>query len=190
MKKAIIRSFIVVLIVAVSVGCGYVSSFLWDKAERNSYPLEYCEYIDEASELYGVPKKVIYAVIHTESHFDSTVKSSAGAIGLMQIMPDTFDEITKKFGDDYEQGMMYDPYTNIKYGTYYLSYLYRYFSDWDCVFAAYNAGMGNVSGWLEDERYSDGEGKLKSIPYEETRQYVSRVNDTMKKYTDLYGKDL
>ncbi|MBQ2862818.1 MAG: lytic transglycosylase domain-containing protein [Clostridia bacterium] len=189
MKKAFIRSVTVIIIFALSIAIGYYSSLLWDKAEKNLYPLRYAEFVDDASESFGVPKKIIYAVIKTESDFDSTAQSSAGAIGLMQIAPATFEEISGKLGDSYEKGMMYDPETNIRYGTYYLSYLYRYFEDWDLVFAAYNAGMGNVSSWLDDTQYSDGQGHLVNIPFAETSQYVKKINDAINKYIDLYGDE-
>ncbi len=189
MKKALIRSFLLVGILAVSLIVGYGASLLWDRAEKNEYPLEYKDFIESASRDFGVPKKIIYAVIKTESGFSSNAQSSAGAIGLMQLAPATFDEITKKLGDDYEQGMMFDPQTNIRYGTYYLNYLYRIYDDWDIVFAAYNAGMGNVSEWLDDPEYTDAEGKLVNIPFRETEQYVKRVNDAINKYVDLYGED-
>ena len=189
MKKTLIRSLLLVSIVLVSLAIGYGASLVWDKAEKNEYPLEYKEYIEAASRDFGVPKKIIYAVIKTESGFLSSAQSSAGAIGLMQITPATFEEISRKLGDNYEQGMMFDPRTNIRYGTYYLNYLYRIYDNWDLVFAAYNAGMGNVSKWLEDPRYIDGEGNLVNIPFPETEQYVKKVNDAIKKYVDMYGEN-
>lgn len=189
MKKALIRSFTVVFIFVLSLLIGYITSQIWDKAEKDFYPLQYSEFVEASSESFGVPRKIIYAVIKTESDFDSTAQSAAGAIGLMQITPATFEEISRKLGDSYEKGMMYDPQTNIRYGSYYLSYLYRYFGDWDVVFAAYNAGMGNVSKWLDDRQYSTEEGKLVNIPFVETAQYVKKVNDVINKYTDLYGED-
>ncbi len=190
MKKALARSCAVIVILALSLAIGFISSDLWDRAEKKNYPIKYSEFVCAASEQFGVPKKIIYAVIRTESAFDATAQSSAGAIGLMQITPATFEEISGKLGDDYEKGMMYDPETNIKYGTYYLSYLYRYFDDWDTVYAAYNAGMGTVSGWLEDSSITDADGKLKNIPYKETEEYVSRVKEAIEKYGDLYGDSL
>ena len=76
---------------------------------------------------------------------------------------------------------------NIRYGTYYLQYLYRKFDyNWDTVFAAYNGGEGNVSKWLGDEEYSDGEGNLTDIPFPETKAYVTKVNRAIDTYKDLY----
>ena len=190
MKKVIYRSFAVLFIFSLSIAIGFVSSFIWDSIEKNEYPIKYSEFVEAASKKYSVPKRIIYAVIKTESGYDATAVSSSGAIGLMQIKPETFAEISEKLGDSYETGMMYDPETNIRYGTYYLSYLYKLYEDWDIVFAAYNAGMGNVSKWLEDPELFDKNGGLLHIPYEETEKYVDRVNDAIKKYVELYGEDL
>ncbi len=189
MKKAILRSLAVVIVVSLSLVIGYFASQLWENAEKKAYPLVYSDFVESSSSSFGVPKKIVYAVIKTESDFDSTAQSSAGAIGLMQIAPATFEEISGKLGDSYEKGMMYDPETNIRYGTYYLSYLYRYFGDWNVVFAAYNAGMGTVSGWLDDSSCTDSEGNLVNIPFPETEQYVKKVNDAINKYIDLYGEE-
>ena len=186
MKKALRRSLAVILIVALSVGLGYLGAFVWDGIERKSYPLEYSEFVDGASEDFGVPRRIIYATIKVESNFNASAKSSAGAIGLMQITPATFEEISGKLGDHYEQGMMFDPETNIRYGAYYLSYLYKYFGDWELVYAAYNAGMGNVSEWLSDSECVDENGKLVRIPYQETKNYVKKIKDAELKYSELY----
>ncbi len=190
MKKALKRSLAVLIIILLSVGLGLAASYLWDISERNSYPMKYTEFVDKASEQFGVPKRIIYAVIHTESSFEASAESSAGAVGLMQITEATFEEISGKLGDSYEKGMMYDPETNIRYGTYYLSYLYKYFGEWDTVFAAYNAGMGTVSGWLDNSEYTNEEGKLVNIPFEETKNYVKKINEAAKKYTELYSEKI
>ena len=86
-----------------------------------------------------------------------------------------------------ESGMLYDPETNIKYGTYCLSYLYDRYGNWETAIAAYNGGLGNVDKWLEDDKYADGEGGLKRIPFKETRQFVTRVTDAWEMYEKLYN---
>ena len=117
-------------------------------------------------------------------------KSSVGALGLMQMMPDTFSWLTNdRLGDRFSVGMLYDPETNIKYGVYYLSWLYDRYADWDITLAAYNAGPENVDKWLEDPTVSDLEtGKLINIPFKETREYVKKVNKALGKYESLYDK--
>jgi soluble lytic murein transglycosylase-like protein len=112
--------------------------------------------------------------------------SSAGAIGLMQMMPDTYEWLCKKTGDLCIPAMLYDPETNIRYGTYLLSFLYTRYGNWDTALAAYNAGLGNVDQWLEDPAYAGENGTLKEIPYKETRNYIKRVNEARRLYESLY----
>ena len=183
------RAVVIAAIIAGAVLLGFLVDLGWGKLEEATHPKTYSSYVRQYAYEFNVPESIIYAVIKTESGFESNAVSSSGAVGLMQIIPTTFDEITVKLGDNYEKGMMYDPKTNIRYGTYYLSYLYRHFADWDAVFAAYNAGMGTVSEWLGDPDVVNDEGKLENIPYSETRSYVNKVNSTINKYVDLYGEN-
>ena len=106
----------------------------------------------------------------------------------MQITSDTFDWILTQTHDGYEIGMLYDPDTNIKYGTYLLSYLNLKFDNWETAYAAYNAGIGRVSSWLEDPEVAT-DGKLTNIPIEETRNYVKKVASAAEKYKELYYND-
>ena len=180
------RAVVIVLLAVLAIGMGFLADFIITCFEKTAYPRDYAEFVEVYAEAYGVPETVVYAVIRTESDFDSGVVSSAGAIGLMQMMPDTLltDEI---LFDHLDIGMLYDPETNIKYGTYYLSRLYDRYGDWDLTFAAYNGGPGNVDEWLADSEYADGDGGLKEIPFRETRNYVKKVNSALKKYERLYG---
>ncbi len=151
---------------------------------KSIYPIKYEEYVTKYSNEYSVPEPLIYAVIKTESNFDENAESRVGAKGLMQLMPDTFDWIDSKIGEGQEQ--ITDPETNIKYGTYLLSWLYDYFGDWDTAIAAYNAGHGRVGNWLEDSRYSQDGKTLNEIPLSETKNYVNKVNKTKKQYEEIY----
>ncbi len=184
---------LIALIIAISLVFGFLFDHLCTQIEYRLYPRpsEYQEYIKKYANEYGLPEELVYAVIKTESDFDLSAVSSRGAIGLMQIMPATFEWITNDLLREYlAPGMVYDPETNIKYGTYYLSRLYKKFSDMDTAIAAYNGGEGNVSEWLKDSRYSDNGIKLKidKIPDEfaETENYVKKVNKALQKYQELY----
>ena len=182
------RAVVIVLLAVLAIGMGFLADFIITCFEKTAYPRDYAEFVEVYAEAYGVPETVVYAVIRTESDFDSGVVSSAGAIGLMQMMPDTFTWLTDEILFDHlDIGMLYDPETNIKYGTYYLSRLYDRYGDWDLTFAAYNGGPGNVDEWLADSEYADGDGGLKEIPFRETRNYVKKVNSALKKYERLYG---
>lgn len=183
-------ALVIVLILLLSIGLGFLSDFAITCFEKNAYPREYEEYITVYAEKYGIPETLVYAVVRTESKFDSGAVSSAGAVGLMQMLPDTFKWLTDEIlFDHFDSGMLYDPETNIRYGTYYLSRLYDRYGRWDLALAAYNGGVGNVDKWLTDEQYADGEGGLKRIPFRETRQYVKKVTDAWDMYERLYGEE-
>ncbi len=187
-KNALIRSAVIVSILILSVCIGLLYQYIWDKIDHSRYPMPdtYSQYVTEYSGEYGVPEYMIYSVIKTESGFDSSAVSPKGAVGLMQIMPDTFTWLMTLTGEAHDTGMLYDPETNIKYGTYFLSYLYVKYGKWDTALAAYNAGSHNVDDWLADPALNDGDGKLLSIPYEETATYVKRVNSAVDIYRRLY----
>ena len=186
---------LIVWLVAIAILIGALVLFVVNCQGRTTknvlkvaYPQKYSEYVNKAAADYNLPPALIYAVIRTESGFDSGAVSPAGAVGLMQLMPATFEWLTDdKLFEHLESGMLYDPETNIKYGTYCLSYLYDRYGDWETALAAYNGGLGNVDEWLESDRYADGEGGLKRIPFKETRQFVARVTDAWEMYERLYG---
>lgn len=183
------HGLVILLLALASIGLGFFGDFILTCLERNAYPRDYSEYVSVYAEKYGVPEELVYAVIRTESDFDSGAVSGAGAVGLMQLMPETFRWLTDEILFDHlESGMLYDPETNIRYGTYYLSALYDRYGDWELALAAYNGGLGNVDKWLADDRYADGEGGLKKIPFKETKKFVTRVTAAREKYEKLYAE--
>ena len=187
-KEALMRSVVIITILVLSVICGLLFQFFYDKYERNAYPKEYEECVEKYASQYGVPESIVYAVIKTESGYDSGAVSEAGAVGLMQMMPDTFNWLTTLTKENLDKGLLYDPETNIKYGTYYLSYLYLKYGSWDTVYAAYNAGEGNVDDWLGDALEADGAKKLGDVPFKETENYIKKVNKAAEIYDRLYYK--
>ena len=188
-KKALMRSLVITTIIILSVLCGLLYQFIFDKYERSAYPMDYREYVEKYSAEYGVPEHLIYSVIKVESDFESGAVSEAGAVGLMQLMPETFVWLPTENGENLNSATLYDPETNIKYGTYYLSKLYLQFGSWDEVFAAHNAGPTKVEKWLSDSEYSEDGRTLDSIPYKETKDYVKRVNKADEIYKKLYYEE-
>lgn len=188
MNKFIKNLAVILVIAALSILCGLAAARFADRLDRARYPLKYTDLVEKYAEVYKVPRDICYAVIRTESGFDPTAVSSAGAIGLMQMMPATFADLTARTGDNYETGMLYDPETSIRYGVCYLSMLYDRYGVWDTAFAAYNCGMGRVDGWIAEGRI-DETGRLTDIPIEETRNYVERVNRAIEKYEKLYNTE-
>ncbi len=176
-----------VIILLISVGIGFCWTVMEDYITEKLHPIKYTEYVEKYSEEYGVPREVILAVIKCESSFTADAVSYRGAVGLMQIMPSTYEWLCTKTGEEPNTSLLYDPDINIKYGTYYLSYLYSRFGVWETAYAAYNAGDNRVKGWLEDERYGL-DGRLIDIPIEETKNYVKKVSDNAKTYSELLKK--
>ena len=184
-NKAVMRSIVIISILLLSVLCGFLFQVICDSVDRATHPLEYSDFVEVYSYEYGVPEYIIYSVIKAESDFESGAVSEAGAIGLMQMMPDTFVWLTTELSENLDSAMLYDPETNIKYGTYYLKKLYLQFGTWDEVFAAYNAGPTNVEKWLADDKYSSDGRTLDTIPFKETRDYVKRVNKASEIYKNI-----
>lgn len=182
-------AILIILALALIVGIGV--ELMWSLVDRSLYPQKYSEYVSKYAAEYNVPEDVIYATIKTESSFDPEAVSSAGARGLMQMLPSTFEWLTgyEHLNEGLTPNMLYDPEVNIRYGTYYLKYLYTKFGyNWDTACAAYNGGEGNVAEWLTDEKYSDGDGTLKDFPkdFEETENYVKKINKARAVYLKLY----
>lgn len=159
--------------------------------EKHEYPTKYDKYVDLYSNEFGVDKNLVYAIIKAESNFKDDAVSSAGAIGLMQIMPATYIyDIKDALGMSGDESNLYDPAINIRSGVYYISRLIEHFNDVRAAIAAYNAGIGNVSKWLEDAKICD-DGKLitENVPFYETRVYINRVEYYYEQYTSLYPLD-
>ena len=165
------------------------AAFKLYRDRRASFPLTYREQVEALSAEYGVPVPLIFAVVKAESGFRPEAQSYAGACGLMQLMPATYREIAGRLGEDCDESLIFDPTQNLRYGVYYLSYLYRYFGDYYTALAAYNAGIGRVSGWVADSRYSSDGVTLHSIPIAETETYVRRIRDYEQTYTKILEKE-
>lgn len=174
------------MIIGVSVCGGYAYEAVLGMIDRRIYPIHYSEIVERASDDYGVPEEVIYAVIKVESNFRSDAVSHAGAVGLMQIIPETFDWLMLLRGETLGHEMLIDPETNIIYGTYLLAYLHDEFRTWETAFAAYNAGIGRVRRWLESGEHAEN-GSLGDVPIKETADYIVKVSDAVKAYKRLYG---
>ena len=185
------RLIIIALIVIGALLLSLLTSFIISLSIRKAFPTEFKTYVEKYASEYNVPEYIILAVIRVESGFDPEATSSAGAIGLMQMLPSTFSWLSsfEHLNENLSYYKLYEPEVSIRYGTYYLRYLFEKFHDWDVVFAAYNGGEGNVSEWLTNPEYSDGEGRLTSIPFPETEKYVKKVNFSIDIYKSTYYKN-
>lgn len=182
-KTAKIATLILLLIFAV-VGYFVINNYV----QYRIYQLNHKDTIKEMSEKYDLDPYMVCAVIYTESKFDDDVVSNAGAVGLMQIMPNTGEWIAKKAKfSDYTDDSLKDPAMNIKLGCWYLNYLETKFNgSVQLMLASYNAGPSNVSSWLGNTSYSSDGKTLTKIPYKETENYVTRVMNAYERYKSLY----
>lgn len=154
-----------------------------------AYPRKYEELVTASAAACDLPPSLVYAVIHTESHFDPQAVSAAGAKGLMQLMDSTFEWVQTRIpGEDESVQRVFDPEVNIRSGCEVLKFVLAQFEHTETALAAYNAGSGNVSAWLKNTAYSDDGITLKVVPVEETRRYITRVLKAQKMYQTIYGE--
>ena len=178
-KQAIAVFLILILVLTGAVACRSLLKTL--------YPHKYSDCVEKYSAQYGVDEDLIYAVIRTESSFRTDAGSDAGAAGLMQIMPETFDWLCMRLGEQAQFSELYEPDTAIRFGTYLLHLLLEEFGDTRTALAAYHAGRGRVAEWLEDASVSPDGQTLENIPYRDTAHYVRKVERAVEMYTKIYG---
>lgn len=134
-----------------------------------TFPLEFQQEVRQAASRWKVPEDLLFSVIRQESSFDHTVHSSAGAWGLMQLMPVTASSMVPEALD------LMDTKINVDLGARYLSELHKKYGQWEHAVAAYNAGTGAVDLWIEQLGSAGMDYFFTFIPYIETKRYVDRV---------------
>ncbi|MDG6772800.1 transglycosylase SLT domain-containing protein [Thiomicrorhabdus sp. ZW0627] len=154
------------------------------------FPTPHKAPIMQSSEKHNVDPAWVYGVIRRESAFSEDIRSSAGAIGLMQLMPKTAKYIGRKIGikrTNYSE--LIKPESNIELGSAYLSYLYKKYDDNKVLAtAAYNAGPQRVDSWLPKEHPLPADQWIDSIPFSETRAYVKAVLEYTTIFKSLLNK--
>lgn len=157
------------------------------------YPKNFSEYVDIYSKKYDINSSVIYALIRSESFFDDEVISSAGAIGLTQLMEFTAGDIARKLKK--QNYSLTDAETNIEFGTFYLAELVKRCNDSTLqALLSYNAGITRVRRWLSGSMIEFGKKQsmsgdlfLETVPYEETRNYGKKLMPATVMYEYLYS---
>jgi soluble lytic murein transglycosylase len=184
------RLLLGVLVVAAAGGLGVAYVLEAEPAWylRLRYPLRYAQVIRVHARNYDLPPALVAAVIYTESKFDPSTRSHAGAVGLMQLLPDTAVGIAKRTGGGrFTPNDLYDPELNIRYGCWYLRNLRQRYharpNAGDLALAAYNAGQSNVDRWIAETP----PGARVVIGFAETRAYVVRVHELEAVYAKAYG---
>lgn len=186
------RCAVLLLLIPVFLALALAAGVLLDrvtwKTDSILYPRRYIALVEQASETWGVPTSVIYAVIRTESSFREDAVSPANAKGLMQLTDDTYEWLYFLRGKQADLDTIMIPSYNIDAGCSLLAWLYERYGVWETVYAAYNAGYNRVNRWLEDPAISE-DGRLVHIPIAETENYVRIVGETEEMYRTLYETD-
>lgn len=156
--------------------------------QRLAFPIYYRDEIWQAADKYDVNPYMVAAVIQAESRYNKDARSRKGALGLMQLMPETAKWALPQMGySEAAEQFLDDPALNIEVGTWYLRWLLNYYGErWPVVIAAYNAGQGAVDRWLREGRWDGRATTLEQIPYPETRRYVRKVLFYYQKYRHIY----
>ena len=152
----------------------------------------YVPYLDEISSLskeLEADLPLVLAIIRTESGFRQQAVSPRGAVGLMQIMPDTAAWMAEQLKlEGFEREKLPERHWNLTIGISYINYLQRQFPGSKVqALAAYNAGQTRVRSWIETGVWDGTLESLDDIPFAETRNYVRRVLAAYETYKKLYG---
>lgn len=185
-RKNVWLPFLAILLSLVAVGIP-TSRILLKKGEARRYPVKWESEIRAAAEERGVPTAYLASVILAESSYRPEAVSSAGARGLMQIMPETGAWIADKLGEEFNADSLFDPEVSIRYGAWYMGWLSdRYNGDLTCASAAYHSGQGAVDQWLKDPAYSRDGKTLYAFPSKTVETYVERIRKYYKHYGRIY----
>jgi peptidoglycan lytic transglycosylase len=171
-------TLIAALTLAVAATAAWVVKDEPDWYLRARYPLEYEQIIVSHARSRHLDPALLAAMVYVESRFDPNAESEAGALGLMQLLPETAEGIALRTGGDrFLVSDLRDPDINVRYGSWYVRHLVDRYGRLELALAAYHAGQGNVDEWQ-----SSGEG----IVFPETRTYVSEVQRVRQIYADAY----
>lgn len=158
----------------------------FDVRWRLVYPLHYYADVKKYADMSGNNPPLMLSIVREESYFNPSAKSGVGAVGLMQLMPQTASEIAVKHG--VKMFSLYNPQQNVMLGNYYYAFLKTYLSGMDIsAIAAYNGGIGSVNSWKKSIYYNDTDEFVEQIPYPETKNYVKKVFRSYWNYIRIYS---
>ncbi len=181
-KLIIVIAIILLVIVFVFILKGKILKII--------YPKTYKEIVSIYASEYNVEENLVFAVIKAESNFNKNAVSHKNAIGLMQIMEETAEDIATRYGIDLDdeniEESIANVQNNINIGTKYLSILLEKYGNKEVAVAAYNAGTGTVDNWIEKEIIKADGSDIENIPYKETNNYVRKILRNYKIYQSIY----
>lgn len=185
------RAVIIILIVLGAMLVSLTANLIISAVQKNAHPVRYESYVEVYASQYNVPEYVVYALINTESGFNASLESPTGERGLMQMSPELFALISSEqhLDEKIDADALFDPEISIRYGVYYLRYLFNEFQSWSTAIAAYDAGESTVKEWLDNIKYSSDRKNLTSIPEKETAAYVKKVNGAISYYKTTYYRN-
>ncbi len=188
MQKKIIKITIVLTIITLVAILLFGVFKVQNIVLKKIYPMKYTEYVYKYAKEYNVDPVLVFAIIKAESNFNPNVVSSSNAIGLMQLMEATAEEIARNLEIDFVKGKsLYNPELNIQLGTKYFSNLMKeYNNNYLLALTAYNAGIGNVGRWIEQGIIKADGSDIENIPFKETNNYVRKILRDYKIYRELY----
>ncbi|MBQ8615355.1 MAG: lytic transglycosylase domain-containing protein [Clostridia bacterium] len=154
-----------------------------------THPLKFETEIVECSKNFNLSPELVASLINVESSFNENSRSNKDAIGLMQLKLSTANYMNElNSQDDITENELFNPKMNINLGCQYLRYLINKFENINTALASYNAGETRVRSWLNSGIYSTDGKTLSYIPYEETRNYVEKINKNLKYYKKIFNK--
>ena len=183
-KKILLITVIILFIIIMLFGVFKIQNYVLKKI----YKTTYSEHVYKYSEENNIDPLLTFAIIKAESNFNRNIKSSSGAIGLMQLMESTATEEATEVGEEIiVTESLYNPEINIKIGTkYFAKLMKKYNNNYLLAVAAYNAGRGNVDKWIQDGTIKEDGSDIENIPFKETNNYVRKIVRNYKIYKSLY----
>ena len=216
MNKMIKIMIFILILIIILVAIFYIFD-LKTVILKQIYPKKYEQYVEQYAKQYEIDPLLIYAIVKAESNFNPNAKSSSNARGLMQLMENTAIELSNQIFEDAATDDMnndsnrtneelrdnknstqnqiidtedlYNPEINIQLGTCYFANLLNQFQNIGVALAAYNAGMGRVTEWIENGIILPDGSNLENIPYQETNMYVRKILNDYQIYQEIYKKN-
>ena len=177
--------FILLAILILFVVCSLSIAYQTSRSKIN-----YQEEIYEYSEKYNVDPLLTASIIKVESDYNKDAKSNQGAQGLMQLLDETASHAADLTNKEFYPDKLSDVEYNLDLGIAYYDYLYRYYNNRDLALAAYNGGVGNVDKWIDEGLIDPVDPNTQNIPFEETRQYVTKIDANYDVYKKFYKNGL
>ncbi len=180
----LIGYILLTILLAIAISYGIIAY------QTSRTQINYQEQITEISKQANVDPLLTAAIVKVESDFDNDAHSHQGAHGLMQILDETAKHSAEVVDMEYYPEKLNDIDYNLKLGVGYYDYLMRYYNNRQLALAAYNGGVGNVDKWIKEGILDKDNPDVSKIPFEETRQYVTKVESTYDVYKTFYKDGL